>query len=462
MARRMAARKRLARAKWRVYGGRIVVGCALALGIFIGTVATQSFVTRKSPTQVMAGYGLPVIATPQTYFRKDRIAVLMLGIDYNYNASDIEYSTNARSDTIKAVALDLPTTANPNGSVSLLSIPRDTDVIMPSGREDKINAAYTGFGNDSAKAAHSSEKVVANFLGLPGFDRYITLRIDATKDLIDAIGGIDVIPDETMNYDDSWGHLHIHFIGGKHYHMTGEQAVSYSRFRHDACSDPCRIKRQDQIIRITIAKLKNDKFNDLLHINALLGVVRRNVYTDLSEPEMLSLAWAFQHVDLAKLDTEQVPFSADKDLACCGNVLIADDAAKNLLVKKMFLSQPQMPAVAVDAGAVAAIDPKTIHVDVENGTGVAGQGAKVASVLQKLGFVVTGVSNASSFGYDATEIHVHTATVPLAGQRVQTALALKTATVTPDPAPTAKPATDVTVIVGRDFLKPQSEASAVK
>jgi LCP family protein required for cell wall assembly len=459
MARRSAPRKV---AGWRVWGSRALVTFALLLGVFAGVVVTQAWIQRRSPTQVMAGYGLPFIASPQSLFHKDRIAVLLLGIDYNYNNADIEYSTNARSDTIKAVALDLPTADDPSGKISILSVPRDTDVLMPDGHEDKINAAYTGFGNDAAKAAHNSEKVVAGFLGVPGFDRYITLRIDATKDLIDAIGGIDVVPDETMNYDDSWGHLHIHFIGGKHYHMDGDQAVSYSRFRHDACSDPCRIRRQDQIIRLTIAKLKNDKFNDLVHINALIGVVRKNVYTDLSESEMLSLAWAFQHVDLSKIDTEQVPYVADKDLACCGNVLIADDAAKIALVKKFFLGPPPVDLPPADPSAVAAVDPKTIHVDVQNGTGVAGQGAKLASTLEKAGFVVTRVSNADSFGYDATEIHVHTASVPLAGERVRSALALRSATVRPDPTPTAKPASDVTVIVGRDFVTPQSEASAVK
>jgi LCP family protein required for cell wall assembly len=428
---------------------RFLVVVALLAGIFVGTVAMQAWLTRRTPVQVMAGYGLPVIPSPQTYFHKDRVAFLLLGIDYDYNANDIEYSTNARSDTIKAVALDLPTSANPNGSISILSVPRDTDVIMPSGAENKINAAYTGFNGDSSKAAHSSEKVVASFLGLPGFDRYVTLRIDATKSLIDAIGGIDVVPDETMNYDDSWGHLHIHFIGGKHYHMDGEQAVSYSRFRHDACSDPCRIKRQDQIIRITIAKLKNDKLNDLLHMSALINVVRKNVYTDLSQPEMLSLAWAFQHIDLAKLQTAQIPYVADKQLACCGDVLIADDTAKNALVKKFFFAPP-VDMQPPDPSAVAAIDPKTIHVDVQNGSGIAGQGAKLASALVKLGFVVTDVTNASSFAYDSTEIDVHSASVPLAGERVRSALAIKTATVKPDATPTAK-ATDVTVIVGRDF-----------
>jgi LCP family protein required for cell wall assembly len=436
---------------------RATLAIALALGVFGGVVATQSAIEHRAPVDVVGGY---VIPPPQNFFHRDRVALLLLGIDYDYDAKDQEYSANARTDTIKAVALNLPTAAAPNGSISILSVPRDTDVVFPSGREDKINSAYGGFNGNAAAAAHSSERAVASFLGVPGFDRYVTLRIDATKDLIDAIGGIDVVPDETMNYDDSWGHLHIHFTGGKLYHMNGEQAVSYSRFRHDACSDPCRIKRQDQVIRLTIAKLKNDKFNDLMHVNRLIDIVRRNVYTDLSQQEMLSLAWAFQHVDLAKIDTQQVPYVADKELACCGDVLIADDAAKNALVKKMFLNAPA-PATPVDAQAVAALKPSDIRVDVENGSGIRGQGARLAQALRRQGFVIDGVSNAPSFSYDATEIHVHSTAAPLVGERVRSALALKTATVAPD---TLRTASDVTVIVGRDFATPgqppQSEASA--
>ena len=438
---------------------RTLVVFALVVGVFAGVVVTQAFVERRSPGDVISGYVLP---SPQRYFHKDRLIVALFGIDYDYDAKDEEYSANARTDTIKVVALNLPTPQNPNGSISILSIPRDTDVIMPDGQENKINAAYGGYNGNWLAAAHNSERVIGSFLGIPGFDRFVTLRIDATKELIDAIGGIDVVPDETMNYDDSWGHLHIHFVGGQKYHMSGDQAVSYSRFRHDACSDPCRIRRQDQVIRITIAKLKNDRFNDLLHVNRLIGIVRNNVYTDMSESEMLSLAWAFQHIDLSKVETAQVPFVADKELDCCGDVLIADDAAKNALVKKMFLT-PLVPPLPVDPQAVAAILPSSIRVDVRNGSGIAGQGARLAGQLRKLGFIVEGVGNADSFGYDATEIHVHTTATPLAGERVRSALALRTATVEADPAPAVTTLSDVTVIVGRDFAAaPENEASALK
>lgn len=437
--------------------------CVLALivGIAAGGVAMQSVVQQRSPSDVViSDVRMPFVPSPQELFEKDRVSLLLLGIDYDYNNKDEEMSSNARTDTIKTVALNLPTRENPAGSISILSVPRDMAAIMPDGTENKVNAGYGGFNGNWEMAAHHSELVVGRFLGLPGFDRFITLRINATKSLVDAIGGIDVTPDETMNYDDNWGHLHIHFIGGKQIHMNGEQAVSYSRFRHDECSDPCRIKRQDQVIKITVAKLKNDKFNDLLHITQLIDVVRKNVYTNLSQKEMLSLAWAFQHVELSKIDMQQVPFVGDKTLACCGDVIIADDAGKRALVQKMFLD-PLLPAVPPDARAVAAVKPESIHVDVENGSGVSGEGAALAALLRKQGFVIASVENAARFGYDSTEIHVHSNQTPLAGERVRTALALPTATVQPD----ARPSTsDVTVIVGLDYAATNSlkQASTAK
>jgi len=431
----------------------VVAILVVAVGV-LGFVGVQAYMRRLSPVSVITGYFIP---KPQAYFFKDRLAILLLGIDYNYDEKDQEYSAGARSDTIMAVALNLPTDAHPKPSINVLSVLRDTDAIMPNGREDKINAAYSDGGPKAA------EKAVSAFLGIPGFDRYIALRVDATKQLIDAIGGIDVVPDETMNYDDNWGHLHIHFIGGKKYHMNGEQAVSYSRFRHDACSDPCRVKRQQQVIRIVVAKLRNDKLNDLVHLRELIGVANRNILTDLKPDEELSLANAFSGLDLHDVKTDQVPFVGDKDLACCGDVLIADDVGKAKLVRQFFL-EPVLPSAPVDHTAVAAIPASSVRVEVLNGSGTRGLGKRVADVLRSKGFAITSVANADSFGYDATEIHVHSAVQPLDGERVRLAMPPLTGmTVAADTSTPRSSGPDVTVIVGRDYLtQGQSEASTTK
>jgi polyisoprenyl-teichoic acid--peptidoglycan teichoic acid transferase len=426
----------------------VFLSVLLGFLVFSGFVGVKSVLDHKSITSEV---GTLFVDPPQKFFAKDRINVLLLGIDYNYDAKDQEYSVGARSDTIMALSLVFPTAENPKPVLHILSVPRDMLYTDADGHQDKINAAYQLGGADPIRSAHASERAVAGFLDLPGgFDRFVTLRINATKELIDAIGGIDVVPDETMNYDDSWGHLHIHFKGGRLYHMNGDQAVSYSRFRHDACSDPCRIKRQQQVIHIAINTLKNEKFNDFLHMRQLIDVVNRNVMTDFNTSEELSIASVFAGLDLASLKADQVPYVSDETLPCCGNVVVADDDVKTKLVKTLFLD-PIVPQV--DPNVVAAIAPSSIVVYVENGSGEMGMGAKMALLLRAKGFKVAGVTNADSFDYDTTEIHVHSRKQPLAGERVRSSLHIAGGAVSVRaPEPDGKMESDVTVIVGRDHI----------
>ncbi len=432
------------------------VGLALAFALasFGGYVLFMGHARHETPVQVVAAM---FVEPPQQHFGKDRITVLVMGIDYDYDAKDQEFSSSARSDTIMAVSVNFATDVNPKPSLSILSVPRDMYAAMtPSEHKDKINTAYALGGPKRA------EEAVAAFLGLPGFDRYLTLRINATKDLIDAVGGLDVVPDEDMDYDDSWGHLHIHFKSGQKYHMNGEQAVSYSRFRHDACGDPCRIKRQQQVISLAVEKIKNNGFNDLAHIPQLIGIVRKDVYTNFSFDEMKSIAASFSQIDIAAIKKDQVPFTKDIDTACCGNVLIADEDAKDKIVQKFFLDPILPPPAPADPAAVAAVDPKSVNVSVRNGSGEPGAGSRMAALLKAKGFSVASVANADSFGYDTTEIHVHSAKTPLAGDRLQS-LALPKASLGGEQTPSEDAGTDVTVIVGKDFVAAlRAEASAAK
>lgn len=432
------------------------VGLALAFAV-AGLAGYVLFMAQKHHQSPVAAFTAIFVEAPQRHFGKDRITVLVMGLDYDYDAKDQEFSTNARSDTIMALSVNFPTDLNPKPSLSILSVPRDIyAAIPPDDHKDKINTAYALGGPKRAKEA------VAEFLGLPGFDRYVTLRINATKDLIDAIGGLDVVPEQDMDYDDSWGHLHIHFKGGQKYHMNGEQAVSYSRFRHDECGDPCRIQRQQQVIALAVDKIKTHGFNDLANIPQLIRIVRKDVYTDFSFDEMKSIGASFAQIEMASIKKDQVPYTDAIDTACCGNVLLADEDAKGKLVHKLFLDPLVPPPAPVNPAAVAAVDPKSVSVAVLNGSGEPGAGSKMAALLKAKGFTVAGVANADSFGYDTTEIRVHSTKTPLAGARVR-ALALPTATFGPEETPSGNAGSDVTVIVGKDFVAVlHAQASAVK
>lgn len=436
---------------WRRWFPYAFLASMLVFAAVCGIVAARMVATKQNFGDVVVGYFVP---SPETIFGKDRIIVGLLGLDYDYTDQDIETLANARTDKLSVYALDFPTRV-----VKEIAVPRDMEALI-RGHENKINAAYA-FGGESL-----TDQTTGEFLGLPKndkgryFDRYITLRIDATKDFIDAIGGLDVNVDEEMNYDDNWGHLHIHFHPGLQ-HMNGDQAVSFARFRHDACSDPCRIKRQQMVMQLAIEKLKNEKFNDLTHIAQLINVIRKDVYTDFKPEEMNSLAWHFKNVSLANVKQTQIPFSGDVVTDYAGDMLVPDQKKKAEIVAD-FLGPYVAQTPPPEAVAAATVAPSTVHVVVQNGSGQSGLGKRMADALRASGYVVDSVGNADSFGYDTTVIREHSKIAGV-GEQVRARIALKTATVTPAPQASANPfpeSGDVTVIVGRDFAAAAPVATA--
>ncbi len=435
---------------WRRIG--IVAAGIVVLG-FIALVAGFSVAFHRTPIQILT---LQLTPSPEELFQKDHILALVEGLDYDYNDKDEEYSTQARSDVIKAVDLDFRT-----HKIYILDVPRDMEATLPNGEVSKINQAQSDGGVPEAEA------VISKWLGIPGFDRYVILRINTTKDLIDAIGGIDVYVKDSdclwyhtgctggrIDYDDTWGHLHIHFKEGLQ-HLNGAQAVAYGRFRHDWCSDPCRIMRQDQVIQAALSKLKSNKLNTIMNMGNLVAVFRNDVQTNMTQTELLALAQSFIDMPKNGLVTNQVPYTTDQDLGSAGDVLIPNETAKAQMVDSMLLNPP-VPTPSPDAAAIAAIQPPAVRVDVENGTGIPGVARRVATMLKQQGFTIGSVGNATQ-SFTETELHEHSH-ITYAGIRVRQALGKTVANArvipvdeTPTTPGTSSPPSDVTVIVGQDL-----------
>lgn len=325
----------------------VLTGLLLLFGLLTSAVAYTMVRSHTfNPVVGIVNYFVP---NPQSVFGKDRIYVLLMGLDYDYSTNDEPTSKDSRTDKIEAFALDFPTKV-----IKSVAVPRDMDAIV-DGHEDKINDAFHYGG------ARNSQIVVGSFMGMPQndrgtyFDRYVVLRINAASDLINALGGVTVDvknsdalkgagPNGPVDYDDNWGHLHVHLAPGPQ-KLDGEQAVGYARFRHDWCSDPCRIMRQQQVIRAIVDRLERNKLNTLMHVQQLLDVARKDIQTDITGTEQLSLAGAYSGVGLASIKTEQVPYVSDKELPA-GDVIVADEKAKAELVARLFGPEPQVASKA--------------------------------------------------------------------------------------------------------------------
>lgn len=268
--------------KW-IVGLLLLAGMALlattAGGLFY---ATYSQIARE-------GGGLwdtfQFLARPQQYVfgKQDRINILCLGVDYNHDSKGIQYSKGARSDTMIVLSLDGAT-----HRVTGLSIPRDLRVpISADHGHDKINSAFAVGG------ARASRRVVQQLLGVP-IHYCLVVRVEAAKELVDALGGLNVNVEKDMDYDDSWGNLHIHLKKGKQL-LNGMQVVGYCRFRHDAESDFGRMRRQQQVIRVVSQRLTQSISPQTLE--KLVQIFKTNVTSDLPYSKMLTLARLFRGLD---------------------------------------------------------------------------------------------------------------------------------------------------------------------
>src|SRR5215472_12673822 len=228
-----------------------------------------------------------------------QVSILLLGMGGYEN--DAPFLT----DSIMAVTID------PNSHrVMLASIPRDLVVRMNlqtnSGSvwTQKINAAYEvpytniiccvasqyqGANGGGLAAEHEVGKVT----GLT-FDRYIAVDFKAFRDMVNALGGVDVCL--TTNLDDytypNYGHgyLAIHYKAGCQ-HLSGEQALQVARSRHaiepQQSSDFGRSRRQQDIMEAI--KKKATTINGWAKAPQLLDALQKNIHTDMSPTDMKAI-----------------------------------------------------------------------------------------------------------------------------------------------------------------------------
>ena len=427
----------------RFSAGKLI---AVGAGLCVVSVALGATIFRHSApvTTVVSEVERAFVPEPAKLFGKDRLSVLLIGLDYDYDKLDQETSKSSRSDVIMALQIDFK-----NHHINELSVPRDMVATLPNGQRAKINQAQSDGGITESKA------VIADWLGIPPFDRYVVMRIDTSKDVINAIGGIDVVVKNSdalkgtgvngpLDYEDSWGHLHIHLKPGFQ-HLDGEHAVGYARFRHDWCSDPCRIMRQQQVVRAIVDRVTRDHLNTLTHAQALLAVIRKDIQTDFTPQEELASVFALSRLTARDVRTAQVPYTGSVMLPDYGDSLIPDEPAKQRLVATLLLPPND------DGGARPSAATANVRIRVENGTTVAGLAARVAGDLRRRGFNVSEIRNAATNDFAVTQIESDPAAASVS-QLVQKALGPKATIVSvPRPEPNAP---DVTIVLGRDLVGP--------
>ncbi|MCR8968906.1 LCP family protein [Facklamia sp. 7083-14-GEN3] len=200
-------------------------------------------------------------------------SVLLLGID----TGDLGRTEVGRSDVMMVA------TINPEEeNIVVTSIPRDSYVDIPNRGMDKINHAYA-FGGPEL-----SVETVENWLDIK-IPYYVTVDMKGLADVVDSVGGIDVVPPTTFEIS---GYT---FTEGQEVHLDGEMALAYVRERYNSGGDYARQKRQRQVV-FGIAQAALNKTRGIKEVIGMTTAINKYVGMNLNMFDLGKLV--VSHLDM--------------------------------------------------------------------------------------------------------------------------------------------------------------------
>jgi LCP family protein required for cell wall assembly len=380
--------------KWLVLV--LVVCVSLTAGAMASVVQrTAAQIAANDPKEVQA-------AKPQlaNTIAGRPVNILILGSDRRSGQPGI----GARSDTLMVVRLDPKT-----GSISMLSVPRDLRVPIPGYGINKINAAYS-FGG-----AKLSLQVTKQLLGIPIND-FVDMNFDGFKQVINKLGGAYLMMDHRYYNNTAVTDYASIDIQPGYQRLSGADALSWVRFRHDQNGDFTRIVRQQTFLREMKRELMaSAKLSSLPRFLSVMGIISHNVTSDISSLsklyDLLTLALRLNTTDLYQTHIDgATPMIGGVSYVVATPQQVAVAVRQFLHPKKA--PEPTATASAAAATSTATAAPTTtpqlpaakVEVTVLNGSDRAGVAAVAAAELTSRGYRARVGGNAANFAFTTTTI----------------------------------------------------------
>lgn len=252
----------------------------------IGVVVPSPFPTlspreyASAAAAISNALSIPTPAQPVP-MAADAINILVLGSDQRPDWSAWH------TDAVHVVSIQ-PS----QGIVSVLSIPRDLYVYIPTFGMSRINFAdYYGeaYNYEGGGPALMRDTLLYN-LGIR-MDRYVRTNFDGLIGIVDTLGGVDIPVHCRLSdywpYPDANGEYPILTMEPGLHHMDGETALWYARSRKTT-SVFSRERRQQQVLQAIWRKIRSTR--TLSQIPSLWEQGQQFVTTDIGLGELAALA----------------------------------------------------------------------------------------------------------------------------------------------------------------------------
>ncbi len=260
-----------------------------------------------------------------------------------------------------------------DNKVSALQIPRDTR-IEDNGRSDKkINSSYS--------TPEKEQTLFDEIEMLTGIrpERHVIVSFKAFRQLIDAIGGVEVNVPIRMYYHDPFQNLSIDLFPGTQV-LNGRQSEMFMRFRYNddgtgyPNGDIDRIAAQKKFYEAALDKLLSGK--TILKVPKILGIITENVKTDFTGEDIMKYIGEIPSFKMENINILTLPGEgayADDGVS----YFFHDKEATRLLLDEYFVSMEKKSRIQQQISA----KNRFVKVKIVDATGIDKESADVLKVV---------------------------------------------------------------------------------
>lgn len=380
----------------------IAVGSTLALCVAViiaGVVIYNNTIAADSVSEVFTE-----LTEEEKVFEKEKQEVsevnktiAIFGVDEDEIRTDVILVLNFNTVTNK---------------LKVVSIPRDTKVVW-SDKQQRAYSQLTGYSIGISKINEMSAygRINKNIGNIRDFtideienilkvsiDNYVLINLEAFREIVDAIGGVDMYVPQNMYYVDNYQGLYINLKEGMQ-HLDGKAAEGLVRYRQYARGDEDRVGVQQLFLKEVAKKVMSQ------NVSSLAGIVTKlfpYVKTDIKLNDVLNYLDLLNQFSVDNLTFYTVPGEGANYEGV--SYYYIDEVALEDMITDVFLdttvvgeeeTDKRLEEEAKEDTVEEAIIDRNVQVAVYNATSVKGIAGRMKDTLQSAGYDVKKVDNYS-------------------------------------------------------------------
>ena len=381
----------------------ISVATTLVLILALGAYVIEHLTGNIKHTALLQN-GVTQSAEPVDKYGRSPVNILIIGSDTRSNAADCHLGGDCGAGANADVEMVIHLAAD-RSNATVMSIPRDTQVLLPKCTDTANHTSGGGFMssiNTSLQWGPScTVTAVHNLTGLT-IDHFMMVDFSGVVTMSNALGGVPVCVSNKMY--DSYSGLRLN--AGTTV-IQGQQALEFVRTRHGFYdgSDLGREKAQHYFLSAMIRQIRANmnltSFTTLYKIaNAATSAL--TVDDGLSGAEnLVNLAVTMNRVPTSRISFVTMPWQLDP--TNLNRVIVWQAQAQKMFenirndvpysaqssgaaTPSTGTSGAASPAPSTQAATTVAVDKAQVHVSVLNGSGAAGRASSIKDALAGDGF----------------------------------------------------------------------------